>query len=184
MTQLIADSLSRLLGAKAPPHIPLSPAIVPGSFLERLMEYLTIADVVSYHERSDSPPLAQRYLCFLRQLSFLVDARTPIESVDVDAAYAGEVSHATVLSYRNIWRRCVRQAFPGSMVMRYPYKSAKTHSQKKGKAALRSPLWEGKRMTIPIPLFDRGITVYVDSPMDISDSDAERVRKILLAYAI
>lgn len=176
--------MSWLLGAMHCHVIHLSPAIVPGSFLERLMENLTIADVVGYHERSDSPPLAQRYLCFLRQLSSLVDARTPIESVDVDAAYGGEVSHATVLSYRSIWRRCVRQAFPGSMVMRYPYKSAKTHNQKKCKAALSPPSWEGKRMTIPIPLFDRGITVYVDSPMDISDSEAERVRKILLAYAI
>ncbi|WP_125295521.1 hypothetical protein [Atlantibacter subterraneus] len=148
------------------------------------MENLTIADVVGYHGRSDSPPLAPRYRCFLRQLSSLVDARTPIESVDIDAAYAGDVSHATVLSYRSIWRRCARQAFPGSKVMRYPYKSAKTHSQKKGKAALRPSSWEGKRMTIPIPFPDRDITVYVDSPIDISDSEAERVRKILLAYAI
>lgn len=148
------------------------------------MENLTIADVVGYHEGSNSPPLTQRYLFFLRQLSSLVDARTPIESVDVDAAYAGDVSHATVLSYRSIWRRCVRQAFPGSSVMRYPYKSSKTHNQNKRKAACRSPSVEGKRMTIPIPLFERGITVYVDSPIEISDSDAERVRKVLLAYAI
>lgn len=140
---------------------------------------LTISDVISFFKRDDANHIKKYELSFLLSLAARLGPQVPIEKVDTDSIYERIVNRNTLLSYRHRWRRLARLAFPGCKTMRYPYKNFGVQNKP---TARQNNLTDGY-MRIPIPLPERGITVYVNAPIALTEWDVERVRGVLMAYA-
>lgn len=139
----------------------------------------TISDVISFFKRDDAPHIKKYELSFLLSLSERLGPQVLIEKVDTDSIYERLVDRNTLLSYRCRWRRLANLASPECQTMRYPYKNFGVQNKP---TARQSNLSDGY-MRIPIPLPERGITVYVNAPITLTKEDAERVRGVLMAYA-
>lgn len=138
------------------------------------MQNLTLGDVIEAHAKNVDLKDARLH-SFLMQLSKIIDLQTRIEDVFIDRIYEGEIANSTLLSYRGMWKRAVKMAFPDAKVRSYVQRRTlrkKEHEEnQKG------------MMTIPIPLPERGVIVTVNCPINITTSEAERIRNVLLAYS-
>ena len=139
----------------------------------------TLSDVISFFKRDDAPHIKKYEFSFLLSLAARLGPQVLIEKVDTDLIYVRLVNRNTLLSYRHRWRRLARLASPGCRTMRYPYKNFGVQSKP---TARQSNLPDGY-MRIPIPLPERGITVYVNAPIALTKEDAERVKGVLMSYA-
>lgn len=139
----------------------------------------TLSDVISFFKRDDAPHIKKYELSFLLSLAARIGPQVLIEKVDTDSIYERLVNRNTLLSYRHRWRRLARLASPGCRTMRYPYKNFGVQSKP---TARQNNLTDGY-MRIPIPLPERGITVYVNAPIALTKEDTERVKGVLMAYA-
>lgn len=144
-----------------------------------MKEITTLADVISFFKRDNSPHIKKYELSFLLSLAARLGPQVPIEKVDTDSIYERIVNRNTLLSYRHRWRRLARLACPGCKTMRYPYKNFGVQSKP---TARQNNLTDGY-MRIPIPLPERGIIVYVNAPIALTEWDVERVKGVLMAYA-
>ncbi|ECA4813416.1 hypothetical protein [Citrobacter sp. RHB21-C01] len=138
------------------------------------MQNLTLGDVIEAHAKKGDLKDARLY-SLLMQLSKILELQTRIEDVCIDRIYDGEIANSTLLSYRSMWKRAVKMVFPDARVRSYVQRRTlrkKEHEEnQKG------------MMTIPIPLPERGITVYVNAPIELTEWDVERVNRVLMAYA-
>lgn len=138
------------------------------------MQNLTLGDVIEAHAKKGDLKDARLY-SLLMQLSKILELQTRIEDVCIDRIYDGEIANSTLLSYRSMWKRAVKMVFPDARVRSYVQRRTlrkKEHEEnQKG------------MMTIPIPLPERGITVYVNAPIELTEWDVERVKRVLMAYA-
>lgn len=138
------------------------------------MQNLTLGDVIDAHAKKEDLIDARLY-SFLMQLSKIIELQTRIGDVCIDRIYDGEIANSTLLSYRSMWKRAVKMVFPDARVKSYVQRRTlrkKEHEENhKG------------MMTIPIPLPERGITVYVNAPIALTEWDVERVKRVLMAYA-
>lgn len=139
----------------------------------------TLSDVISFFNRDDAPHIKKYELSFLFSLAERLGPQVLIEKVDTDSIYERLVNRNTVLTYRHRWRRLARLANPECKTMMYPYKNFGVQNKP---TARQSKLTDGY-MRIPIPLPERGITVYVNAPIALTKEDAERVKGVLMAYA-
>lgn len=142
-------------------------------------EIETLSDVISFFKRDDAPRIKKYELSFLLSLSERLGPQILIEKVDTDSIYERLVDRNSLLSYRCRWRRLARLASPECQTMRYPYKNFGAQNKP---TARQSNLSDGY-MRIPIPLPERGITVYVKAPIALTEWDVERVKGVLMAYA-
>lgn len=139
----------------------------------------TISDVISFFKQDDAPHIKKYELSFLMSLAERLGPQVLIEKVDTDSIYERLVNRNTLLSYRHRWRRLARLASPECKTMRYPYKNFGVQNKP---TARQSNLSDGY-MRIPIPLPEKGITVYVNAPIALTKWDVERVKGVLMAYA-
>ena len=138
------------------------------------MQNLTLGDVIDAHAKKEVLIDARLY-SFLMQLSKIVELQTRIEDVCIDRIYEGEIANSTLLSYRSMWKRAVKMVFSDARVRSYVQRRT-----------LRKKEHEDNQkgmMTIPIPLPERGCVITVNCPIDITNSEAERIRNVLLAYS-
>lgn len=138
------------------------------------MQDLTLGAVIESHAKKGDLKDARLY-SFLMQLSKIVELQTKIEDVYIDRIYEGEIANSTLLSYRSMWKRSVKMAFPDARVRSYVQKRT-----------LRKKEYEENQkgmMNIPIPLPERGVVVTVNCPMNITSAEVERIRNVLFAYS-
>lgn len=100
-----------------------------------------------------------------------VDADSDEVSLE-DVCSGSGAKAASVQQYRSVWRSVLKDGFPEIKV---PYAWQARHHTKKISSI--------ETLIIPIPLKERGRIVRIEIPRDFTHEDAEKIEKILMAYA-
>lgn len=120
---------------------------------------MILKEVLNFIKSSDCGlPKHSKYIA--RRVIKFYGIEADVNNVSFAEILSGsEVKPLTILQYRSVWLSVLKQ-----------------HSAR--------PVLPVKTLTIPIPLIGRKDLVQVEIPQDFNHEDAERVEKILMAYAI